>query len=540
MDITTYRTEVQNLIQEIQENRGTNPDIILTNCNKLEAYGRKIQDDALVGFACFSRGEIYYISNDMTGFYREMINCIHPLECAGEWAYVVMSNNLLGIMSLNRGNAPIAMDYYLKAWDLCTKYNLSDLAWLVHMNIASLYLNVGDEKSALPHIEEGYKYITAHPDDPGFIDSLTVAYVDFGKAYLMMGAVDKSSEYAARLERECLPSLSSDDKLGVACFEARLYETMGEKELRNKCIISIEQLLRGNVPIMDIFDDIYEYLLMLLQIEKYEDFLKVYERAEALSSKTNVKNLSRKLLTLKLSYYKKTGDEEAYRDAAVLFYEVSQGLEREGRMALASAIALRKSVNDLTIQNLQVKNENRVLHRKSETDALTGIANRMRLNEFGEEAYERCYSSKTPLAIEILDIDYFKEYNDNYGHQSGDEAIRAVATCLQKLCKYKDLFCARYGGDEFVVIYEGYTEQEILAMSYELKKSLAECNIEHKFSKASDKLTISQGICWGVPQSHSKLWDFMHSADLMLYNVKKVSRDSVRLGYLESTVTSTK
>ena len=59
-------------------------------------------------------------------------------------------------------------------------------------------------------------------------------------------------------------------------------------------------------------------------------------------------------------------------------------------------------------------------------------------------------------------------------------------------------------------------------------------NIEHKYSKATDILTVSQGICWGIPRSHSKLWDFMHTADTMLYNVKKVSRNSIRLGYCES------
>ena len=142
MDILKYQDEVQNLIHKIQKYRGADPQVVLDSCNSLEKYGKDLEDDGLIGFAQFSRGETYYLLNDVMKFYKEMISCMSLMEQIGEWGYVVMANNMLGIMSLNRGNAPFAMDYYLKALSICQKYKLPNLEWIVNMNMGALYLNI--------------------------------------------------------------------------------------------------------------------------------------------------------------------------------------------------------------------------------------------------------------------------------------------------------------------------------------------------------------------------------------------------------------
>ena len=80
---------------------------------------------------------------------------------------------------------------------------------------------------------------------------------------------------------------------------------------------------------------------------------------------------------------------------------------------------------------------------------MTGLANRYRLNAYSEKVLDYCYEHRLPLAMEILDIDFFKQYNDNYGHQQGDECIIAIADELKKM-EDGQTFCARYGGDEFM------------------------------------------------------------------------------------------
>ena len=165
---------------------------------------------------------------------------------------------------------------------------------------------------------------------------------------------------------------------------------------------------------------------------------------------------------------------------------------------IRNMLRLRGSFNDLARINREVEEENKVLQKKSVTDALTQMDNRAGLNAYAGQSFNRAIQSGQDWAIEILDIDYFKEYNDNYGHQAGDECIAFVASMVKALKRYPGVFCARYGGDEFVVIYEGYKDTEVFEMAKDLKATILKKAVEHKFTKSYMKIvTVSQGIFWG-------------------------------------------
>lgn len=530
MDIRLYRNEVQNWIKEIQKNRGTNPKKIIENCDYLEQYGQKICDDALIGFACFSRGEAYYLLNDMKNFYSQMLSCIPYMERIGEWGYVAMANNLLGIMSLNRGNVPYAMDYYMKSITICQNYRLPDLEWMIHMNMGALYLSIEEYQKALDHIENGYHYIILHPEIPNYILNLTVCYIGMGKAYLALEDKKNAILYNEKLEKECAHILQGIDQIGVLCYQSKLYHVLNKTKERDLCIKKIDRLINRDIPIMDLFDDIYEYLEMLLEIKFYDEFLHFYSLTEELIKTTTIKNLQRKIISLKIRYYQKTNQEEKRKEEALKYYELSVSLEKENHMMVINIIEMRNSLHDLVQINKEVEKENQALHKKSETDPLTGLYNRFRLNIYGEEAITRAKNNKSSIAIEILDIDYFKQYNDNYGHQAGDSCIKNVAKKMLEMRRYGKVFCARYGGDEFVIVYEGFAKDEVEKMAQELKTSIIDLQMEHKYSKVENVATISQGICWGIPTSNQRMADFLQKADDMLYEVKKISRNSVRLG----------
>ncbi len=540
MNINLYNREVQNWIKEIQRNRGIDPNCVLNNCDKLEEYGEKTRDDALIGYACFSRAETYYLLNDVKNFYNQMQKCLPSMERIGEWGYVVMANNLLGIMSLNRGDAPFAMDYYLKALSYCEKYNLPQLEWIVHMNIGSLYLNISEYEKALNHLESGYSYIVTNPKMDGYTEHLTTVYLGMAKAYLCLSKDQasqefyiKTVEYNNHIENECKANLQRVDRLVVLCFQARLYHESKKDDRLETTIAEIAEILQEDIPIMDVFDDLYEYMTMLLMAKRYDDFIECFKKVAEFTKRTNIKNLQKKLLSILTDYYKAIDDKEKYRDTTVRFFEVSKQMEREDGVLVSSMINMRNSLTNLAKINWEVEQENIALHRKSETDALTGLYNRFRLNEYGEEAFMTAYDNGLPLAIEILDIDYFKEYNDNYGHQAGDEVLKIMAHCLIQMQNKGNVFCSRYGGDEFVLVYYNMAEQETYEWSKELRQMIKGHAVEHKFSKAADVLTISQGICWDIPKDSNKVWDFLHQADEYLYRVKKVSRDSICLGRLD-------
>ena len=192
---------------------------------------------------------------------------------------------------------------------------------------------------------------------------------------------------------------------------------------------------------------------------------------------------------------------------------------------------VRESLERANKKRREIEAANIRLQEKSETDALTRLANRFRLNDYLDQVFEKSLANQTPLAMEILDIDYFKQYNDNYGHQAGDECIKRIAKQLE-LMQNDRIFCARYGGDEFIILYQNMTEEEVSHAAEGLRERIIDLAISHAYSKTMPIVTISQGICYDIPKDDTKSWDFLHAADAMLYHVKKKSRNDLALGHL--------
>ena len=132
--------------------------------------------------------------------------------------------------------------------------------------------------------------------------------------------------------------------------------------------------------------------------------------------------------------------------------------------------------------------------------------------------------------MEILDIDYFKEYNDNYGHQEGDRCLVSIANTIRNLVEEAEGFCARYGGDEFILIYEEYSREAVVILTEKLKRSIRDLNMEHAFSEAQRYVSISQGICYDIPDADRTMKNFLQKADDLLYQVKEENRGGICIG----------
>lgn len=176
--------------------------------------------------------------------------------------------------------------------------------------------------------------------------------------------------------------------------------------------------------------------------------------------------------------------------------------------------------------------ENNMLRKQSETDALTGLLNRFAYNHYSMQICNhmlRHPEKSHTIAVEILDIDHFKEYNDNYGHLTGDQCIQAVAAEIQALASGQNIFAFRYGGDEFVLIYQNYTKEEVEGFARQLKAQIHARVIKHEYSPVSDTVTITQGICFDIFSPEYKMDDYLAYADKALYDAKHSARNNYRI-----------
>lgn len=161
----------------------------------------------------------------------------------------------------------------------------------------------------------------------------------------------------------------------------------------------------------------------------------------------------------------------------------------------------------------------------SHLDALTGIPNRRAFDKALKNEWRRAQREKKPLGIILIDIDHFKRYNDNYGHQAGDDCLRRVAEQLDARITRAGDFMARYGGEEFVLILPNTDENGVTDVAKKLHAAVAEAQIPHEYSDNSDYVTISLGGAAGKPIRDASAQSLVELADRALYLAKGSGRN---------------
>lgn len=179
----------------------------------------------------------------------------------------------------------------------------------------------------------------------------------------------------------------------------------------------------------------------------------------------------------------------------------------------------------LEIQS-ELQSANAELKRLSEHDPLTGLPNRLALEKKLEQAWEILGRTGDPLTIMLADIDHFKLYNDRYGHQKGDEALKQVAAILAGAMQRKSDMAARYGGEEFLLVLPGTDVEAAMDIAASIRAQITAARIEHDCSPVGPFLTISIGIASVVPHSDLTMEDLVSAADKALYRVKATGRNN--------------
>lgn len=184
--------------------------------------------------------------------------------------------------------------------------------------------------------------------------------------------------------------------------------------------------------------------------------------------------------------------------------------------------------NRITIEekNNELKMLNEILTIKSEMDALTNIYNRRKFNEIIQSEWERAYNQHINISILMIDVDYFKRYNDFYGHISGDRCLVKIAEAFKHAAG--DTYGVfRYGGEEFVFIMPETAEQKAYLFAENVRIAVESLKIEHRQHKSSKYVTVSIGVNTMIPDKNILVEDFINLADEALYDAKSKGRNNV-------------
>jgi len=162
-------------------------------------------------------------------------------------------------------------------------------------------------------------------------------------------------------------------------------------------------------------------------------------------------------------------------------------------------------------------------------DKVTGIANRHHLEDFLQREWNNAIRNQLSISIIMIDIDFFKLYNDTYGHQAGDLCLRQVSQAIKNTIKRPKDLVARYGGEEFIVILSDINLDGTMMVAENIRSEIKALSIPHQTSKMSNYLTVSLGVSQSIPQLNSSASSLIVAADKALYLAKEKGRDQVEM-----------
>lgn len=221
---------------------------------------------------------------------------------------------------------------------------------------------------------------------------------------------------------------------------------------------------------------------------------------------------------------------EVTRNIPVIFVTSHTDAAEETRgLELGAVDFIAKPVNPAVVRarvktQLTLKAQTDLLRQMVFIDGLTGVANRRCFDERLGTEWRRAARTSSPLALLMLDVDHFKRYNDRYGHQSGDDCLRQVASAIRSgLLRPGDLV-ARYGGEEFACILPGTDFDGALAVGTGIETRVRGLQIEHADSEVCDAVTVSIGVAMCLPQPDGDPARLLALADAQLYRAKHSGR----------------
>ena len=523
-----YSEHIIGLKDTVRKNTRRSGDALMQAIDELLKEAESLGDDGLFGFVYYYLADRYYFMIPDREKYDHYLNlAVRHLLRSDERELLGLTYTQVAVDAHNVGSFTIAYQYYLAALTIADGLRGSSLRASVCANIGRLLTELGYHELAETYLAEALKRLERHKGNGLYYRNvITVSYL-CGINAMNLHKREAAREYLDRIGERVSKSEDGIFMLIMLFLQARIFLEEGDDVALDNMMPSLIARLRQANPVYDFMEDIRNLCLPLIAHGKREYVRSVLDEVGASILECGNVHTERVYYELRLGALEEDADYKAREaDLMELHKRLTLEYEEQNRRSIET-IALSSMMAEVRLSWQDVLAENEILHRQADTDALTGLPNRYALNEALEAAFDRARESGTSLCVGILDVDYFKEYNDNYGHQAGDVTLNAVAQAIGRISRQEKVFCARYGGDEFLVLIENADRDRIERMAQELREDISSFRIRHEYSRISDYVTLSQGYCYGVPAGRDKSWDFLSEADRVLYAVKKARKNSV-------------
>jgi diguanylate cyclase (GGDEF)-like protein len=420
-----------------------------------------------------------------------------------------------------------SMKYFMEGMKVGEKYGIIEMNALVLYYLGSIYLDyINNPSEAIRNLQpliynSKYDFMNKELKGSSFV-ALIDAYIDEDKLEDARECINYGNEYLKYINY----NIDEGTKIMLIYLEAKLI-SKGDKNIekgleyalsandRYEKNLSVFKYTHFDCNINNVIGDLYFKLDdNTKSIEYYQESIKNSKKWGSIYEKNAYYSLAR------VYEY-----QQNYKEA-LKYYKICESIfsEFEKQYCFIQYENLNKEFEKIykeeEIKNLDIYNS--IMKEESYRDELTKLFNRCYLNEIIKNNV-----SLKNISVIMVDIDYFKYYNDNYGHIKGDKALISVSQSIKNSCRECEDEVIRYGGEEFLIISYSQDNDYIKKLPYEILKNINSLNIEHDYSKVKNNITVSIGVSCGDINSSDDYNVLIKQADKALYISKEQGRNRV-------------
>lgn len=500
----------------------------LNNLNKFKTEEKeKIQEAKIL----IQKGEYYLAEKNLEKMQRNK-KLFNRLDKSDKFNLY----NYLGIINTFQGETVSAILMYEKAGKYVSKEN----QYKVEINVAIAYRHMEEYMKSAESLVKVIKSFNKNKAEGARIK--TYALLNLAEIYLQVGSIKEYEEVLSKIENfiEYLPISHKNDLL-IMYYSDLIIKELHSKNFRKIDLYfkKIDELENENKVIQYTENKMLKtraYALYYKEIGYIDKAIEYFEKLEEYAKKEGDTYISQFSIKERIEIYKKLKSHEEYDKLVKRFYKnelvISEKNNKQYEFHINKRVKeeednsfMQKAIILIVITNLILIGIIIIVYKKmrksnidSMKDALCNIYNRRYL-----EVYKRnLHNRDLPISILMIDVDYFKLYNDNYGHEHGDEVLKTIGKVLKDSCRKNDMVF-RYGGEEFCIIAKNTLKNESIFFAKRILKNVLDKRIKHEYSKSEDYISLSIGI--STVYSSKDIRNAINLADKALYLSKENGRN---------------
>ncbi|MGV8982624.1 tetratricopeptide repeat-containing diguanylate cyclase [Clostridium sp.] len=450
-------------------------------------------------------GVVYFYNAMYEPALENFLRALHQLEETEDNLIKSRILNNIGEVYKEVGNLDEALISYRSALDLCEKYNYVTNAAVVLENMGEIYFRKEDYSYSFEYYKKSYDILIEHND----ITALSEVENRLGKIYFIQKEYDKArvcyNNALAQLEQIGNKFFTIDVLINLAEFERIENEELFLAYLLKA--IKFGEEINARKKLSQLYKIITEFY------EEKGNFrlsLEFYKRFHIIEKEIETAVISHKLEIIKIELSKLFSGEEAEK-----ITKLNKQLEKD--------IGNQNKLLD------KMEKANRNLSAEAISDELTNIPNRRGVKIYISKVWAESKVKPINLALLMIDIDYFKRYNDYYGHLEGDICLKKIVGCLKSVFGSKYGILGRFGGEEFVCFIKDTEYKDVLVLEETLRSSIEKLGIKYLWNDKCYTVTISIGGVYGYSSTFNSSKDMYLIADEELYKAKNEGRNKVFL-----------